>query len=42
MLVIGEKEVDAETLSVRKHGSGDIGSMDFEAFKTYFDNLLNN
>ena len=42
MLVIGEKEVDAETLSVRKHGSGDIGSMDLEAFKMYFDNLLNN
>lgn len=32
MIIVGEKEVDTNTLSVRKHGEGDLGSMSEEAF----------
>jgi len=32
MLIIGEKEVESGTISVRKHGEGDLGSMTAEAF----------
>jgi len=32
MIIVGEKEVDTESLSVRKHGEGDLGSMSREAF----------
>ncbi len=32
MLIVGEKEESAETVSVRRHGEGDIGSMTAEAF----------
>lgn len=36
MLVIGEKEVESGTVSVRKHREGDIGTMSIEEFITYF------
>jgi threonyl-tRNA synthetase len=32
MLVVGEKEEQSQTVSVRKHGEGDLGSMSLEAF----------
>ena len=32
MLILGEKEVEEGTLSVRRHGQGDLGSMTPEAF----------
>ena len=32
MLIIGEKEVDAGAVSVRKHKHGDLGSMSLEEF----------
>lgn len=32
MLIVGEKEVENGTISVRKHGEGDLGSMTTEAF----------
>jgi len=34
MLIIGEKEIENGTLSVRKHGEGDIGVMNIEEFST--------
>lgn len=33
MLIVGEKEVESGTVSVRRHGSVDLGSMDPQAFK---------
>ncbi|MEQ8910107.1 MAG: threonine--tRNA ligase [Vicingaceae bacterium] len=35
MLIIGEKEIENGTVSVRKHGEGDIGSMKIDEFATY-------
>lgn len=32
MLIVGEKEAAGRQVSVRKHGSGDLGSMDLDAF----------
>ena len=32
MLVVGEKEADSETLSVRQRGTGDLGEMDVQRF----------
>lgn len=32
MLIVGEKEAEAQTVSVRKHGEGDIGTMSLEEF----------
>jgi len=32
MLIVGEKEVENGTISVRKHGEGDLGNMTIEAF----------
>jgi len=32
MLIVGEKEVENGTVSVRKHGEGDLGSMTLETF----------
>ncbi len=40
MLIIGEKEADNETIAVRKHGSGDVGSFELDAFVTYFKKEL--
>ncbi len=33
MLIIGEKEMSENTVSVRKHGQGDLGSLEIQAFK---------
>ncbi|WDF69925.1 threonine--tRNA ligase [Sphingobacterium oryzagri] len=33
MLIVGEKEIESGTVSVRKHGSLDLGSLDPQAFK---------
>ena len=40
MLIIGEQEAENESVSVRKHKEGDIGSMSQEAFVTYFNKTL--
>ena len=40
MLIIGDKEKESGTVSVRKQGEGDIGSMTIEKFAEYFNNLL--
>jgi threonyl-tRNA synthetase len=40
MLVIGEKEMEAGTLSVRRQGEGDKGAMSVEDFAVYFNGLL--
>lgn len=40
MLVVGEKEVENGTVSVRKHGDGDIGTMKIEDFANYFNKEL--
>lgn len=40
MLIVGEKEMESKTVSVRKQGEGDIGSMTIEAFTSYFKDLL--
>lgn len=36
MLIVGEKERDNREVSVRKHGEGDVGTMDIESFMNYF------
>jgi len=40
MLIIGEQEAENESVSVRKHKEGDLGSMSQEAFVTYFNKTL--
>ena len=40
MLIVGEKELESQTVSVRKQGEGDVGSMTVEAFTKYFKDLL--
>lgn len=40
MLVIGEKEVENGTVSVRKHGEGDVGTMTISNFADYFNKEL--
>lgn len=35
MLVVGEKEAQTNTVSVRKHGQGDLGSMTLEEFSAH-------
>lgn len=37
MLILGEKEAAEKTVSIRKHGEGDTGSMKIEEFVTFFD-----
>ena len=41
MLVIGEKEFEAETVSVRQRGQGDQGSMSVKGFAEFVQNLVN-
>lgn len=36
MLIIGEKEAESGTMSVRRQGAGDLGTMDLDAFLAYF------
>ena len=40
MLVVGEKEMESGTISVRKQGEGDKGTMTIAEFATYFEALL--
>jgi threonyl-tRNA synthetase len=40
MMIIGDKEIDAGQISVRKQGDGDKGMMTIEAFVAYFKTLL--
>lgn len=37
MLVVGEKEMNENSVSVRKHGQGDLGSMSAEEFVAFID-----
>lgn len=41
MLIVGEKEVESNTVSVRKHGEGDLGSMSIEAFSELINKEIN-
>ncbi len=34
MLIVGDKEMEEQTVAVRRHGEGDLGSMRLEAFAT--------
>ena len=40
MLIVGDKEADANTVSVRKQGEGDIGSMTINQFAEYMKGML--
>ncbi len=40
MLVVGENEMQEDSVSVRKHGEGDIGKMRTEEFINFFNNQL--
>jgi len=40
MMVVGDKEAESNTLSVRKQGDGDIGTMSLDEFVTYFQDLV--
>ncbi len=40
MMIVGDKEAESNTLSVRKQGDGDVGSMTVEEFVTYFQGLV--
>ena len=40
MLVVGEKEVEQNLLSVRKQGEGDKGSMNIDEFVQYVLSLM--
>lgn len=41
MLIVGEKESEEGTVSVRQHGHGDIGSMKKDEFARFFHNKVN-
>lgn len=40
MLVVGEIEEQSNSVSVRRHGEGDLGSMTTEAFAEFLNNLV--
>lgn len=40
MLIVGEKEVNEEKISVRKHGEGDVGTFSLTEFSAYFNEQL--
>lgn len=40
MMIVGDKEAESNTLSVRKQGDGDVGSMTVEEFVEYFQGLV--
>ncbi|MDX9948185.1 MAG: His/Gly/Thr/Pro-type tRNA ligase C-terminal domain-containing protein, partial [Bacteroidales bacterium] len=42
LLIIGEKEVESGTVSVRKQGEGDKGSMKLEAFAGFITGEIKN
>lgn len=41
MLIVGDKEQEEETVSVRRHGGQDYGSIDIEAFKNLIEEEIN-
>jgi threonyl-tRNA synthetase len=41
MLILGEKEVEADTLSVRKHGEGDLGTFSIKEFADLIKEEIN-
>ncbi|MCH8555445.1 MAG: threonine--tRNA ligase [Schleiferiaceae bacterium] len=41
MLVVGEKEVESQTVSVRRHGKGDLGTHTWEAFADLVNTEVN-
>ncbi|HOY49327.1 MAG TPA: threonine--tRNA ligase [Flavobacteriales bacterium] len=41
MLVVGEKEAETGSVSVRKHGEGDLGTMSLEAFAALIEEEVN-
>ncbi len=41
MLIVGEKEAAENTVSVRKHGGEDLGSMSLQAFVEHVDAQIN-
>jgi threonyl-tRNA synthetase len=40
MLILGEKEVESNTVSVRKQGEGDIGSFTEKSFVELINNQI--
>lgn len=40
MMIVGDKEAESNTLSVRKQGDGDVGSMSVDEFVAYFHKLV--
>jgi threonyl-tRNA synthetase len=40
MLIVGEKESETKTVSVRKHGQGDLGSLDLHEFTNMFSSAV--
>ena len=40
MLIIGEKEEESNTVSVRKHGEGDLGTFSIEEFRNRLENEM--
>lgn len=40
MVIVGEKEQEENKISLRKHGEGDIGSFELEAFVGYFQGII--
>ncbi|WP_162416050.1 threonine--tRNA ligase [Cyclobacterium roseum] len=40
MVIVGEKEQEENKLSLRKHGEGDKGSFELEAFVAYFQGII--
>ncbi|MBE0651857.1 MAG: threonine--tRNA ligase [Bacteroidales bacterium] len=42
MLIVGEKEADEETVSVRKHGEGDLGTMAIKDFVKLIEQNVDN
>ena len=40
MLIVGEKESETKTVSVRKHGQGDLGSLDLQEFTNMFSSAV--
>lgn len=41
MMIVGEKEAENQTVSMRKHGQGDLGAMDKEEVVAFFKEELN-
>jgi threonyl-tRNA synthetase len=41
MIIVGEKEMNENTLSIRQHGVGDLGAMTIEAFVALINAKIN-